>query len=105
MKKIILACLLVLFSGSFLFAQQTQSTRPAQEKTKTVKKDVAHAKTHAVKTANHQNQAAATANDSHTTATATHLKKDGTPDKRYKTQDRHIKKDGTPDKRFKENKQ
>ncbi|MBZ4191450.1 hypothetical protein [Niabella beijingensis] len=32
-----------------------------------------------------------------------HLKKDGTPDKRYK-QSQHLKKDGTPDKRFKENK-
>lgn len=32
-----------------------------------------------------------------------HLKKDGTPDKRYK-ENKHVKKDGTPDKRFKENK-
>jgi hypothetical protein len=31
------------------------------------------------------------------------LKKDGTPDKRYK-QNKKLKKDGTPDKRFKENK-
>ncbi|MGX9986723.1 hypothetical protein [Soonwooa purpurea] len=31
------------------------------------------------------------------------LKKDGTPDKRYK-QNQHLKKDGTPDKRYKENK-
>lgn len=31
------------------------------------------------------------------------LKKDGTPDKRYK-QNQHLKKDGTPDKRFKTNK-
>lgn len=31
-----------------------------------------------------------------------HLKKDGTPDKRYK-ENKHLKKDGTPDKRFKEN--
>jgi hypothetical protein len=34
---------------------------------------------------------------------AQHLKKDGTPDKRYK-ENKHLKKDGTPDKRFKENK-
>ncbi len=37
-----------------------------------------------------------------------HLKKDGTPDKRFKenktTTTVHLKKDGTPDKRFKENK-
>lgn len=31
------------------------------------------------------------------------LKKDGTPDKRYK-QNKRLKKDGTPDKRYKENK-
>lgn len=31
------------------------------------------------------------------------LKKDGTPDKRYK-ENQKLKKDGTPDKRFKENK-
>jgi len=31
------------------------------------------------------------------------LKKDGTPDKRYKA-NQNLKKDGTPDKRFKENK-
>lgn len=31
------------------------------------------------------------------------LKKDGTPDKRYKTS-QHLKKDGTPDKRYKANK-
>lgn len=31
------------------------------------------------------------------------LKKDGTPDKRYK-ENQNLKKDGTPDKRFKENK-
>lgn len=42
------------------------------------------------------------------TPPATHLKKDGTPDKRFKenkkTPPPHIKKDGTPDMRYKENK-
>jgi len=42
-------------------------------------------------------------------APAQHLKKDGTPDKRFKENKvapapKHLKKDGTPDKRFKENK-
>ena len=40
-------------------------------------------------------------------ATAQHLKKDGTPDKRFKENKAakgHLKKDGTPDKRFKANK-
>jgi hypothetical protein len=31
------------------------------------------------------------------------MKKDGTPDKRYK-ENQKLKKDGTPDKRYKENK-
>ena len=43
-----------------------------------------------------------------TPTTTTHLKKDGTPDKRYKENKtpppQHIKKDGTPDMRYKENK-
>ena len=41
------------------------------------------------------------------TTPTTHLKKDGTPDKRFKenkTPPPHIKKDGTPDMRYKENK-
>lgn len=36
-------------------------------------------------------------------STAAPVKKDGTPDKRYK-QNKNLKKDGTPDKRYKENK-
>ncbi len=54
---------------------------------------------------------AQTAAPSKTTTTTTHVKKDGTPDKRYKenkskktTEKKHLKKDGTLDKRFKENK-
>jgi hypothetical protein len=43
-----------------------------------------------------------------TSTTTTHLKKDGTPDKRYKENKtpppQHLKKDGTPDMRYKENK-
>ena len=46
------------------------------------------------------------------TSTTTHMKKDGTPDKRYsenkgstaKPATTHTKKDGTPDMRYKENK-
>lgn len=37
------------------------------------------------------------------TSTSVKLKKDGTPDKRYKENQR-LKKDGTPDKRYKDNK-
>jgi hypothetical protein len=41
------------------------------------------------------------------TTPTTHLKKDGTPDKRFKENKKvppHIKKDGSPDMRYKENK-
>ncbi|MBN9352287.1 MAG: hypothetical protein J0H55_16525 [Chitinophagaceae bacterium] len=38
-----------------------------------------------------------------TASTTPHMKKDGTPDKRFKA-NKHLKKNGTPDKRFKENK-
>jgi hypothetical protein len=37
------------------------------------------------------------------TTTKDKVKKDGTPDKRYK-ENKNLKKDGTPDKRYKENK-
>jgi hypothetical protein len=43
-----------------------------------------------------------------TTPATTHLKKDGTPDKRFKENKtpppQHLKKDGTPDMRYKDNK-
>ncbi|MFT4062039.1 MAG: hypothetical protein QM642_06750 [Edaphocola sp.] len=38
-----------------------------------------------------------------TKTTVSHVKKDGTPDKRFKD-NKKLKKDGTPDKRFKANK-
>ena len=38
-----------------------------------------------------------------TTYSSQKLKKDGTPDRRYKA-NKKLKKDGTPDKRYKENK-
>ena len=34
---------------------------------------------------------------------ATHLKKDGTPDKRFKENKKHLTKGGKPDKRYKAN--
>ena len=67
----------------FATAQQTAPATPAaphQMTTKTVKAP-------AVKTA----------------TPAAKMKKDGTPDKRYK-ENKHLKKDGTPDKRYKANK-
>lgn len=46
---------------------------------------------------------AKTAKPATTAPTAVKMKKDGTPDKRYKDS-QHLKKDGTPDKRYKANK-
>lgn len=46
---------------------------------------------------------AATAPKAEASPSAAKMKKDGTPDKRYK-ENKKLKKDGTPDKRYKENK-
>ena len=105
MKKIILTCFIMLFAGSYIFAQQTQPAQPAQEKTKTAKKDVAHVKTHAVKTANHPKQTTAAVKESSTTATAAPLKKEPAPDKRHKKHNRYPKKDGGANKSSTKNKQ
>ena len=83
MKKLLLALLVFTFTT---VASYAQTTKPAQEKQKTHKKQPTAA------------PAAATAQPA-----AEHSKKDGTPDKRYK-ENKHMKKDGTADKRFKENK-
>jgi hypothetical protein len=82
MKKILLIASLLIASAGFGFAQTT----PAATGTKKV-------------------------DSSKTKASgAVHLKKDGTPDMRYKENKQppvppvHLKKDSTPDKRYKENK-
>ena len=67
-----------------LIFASAQTTAPANPKKAVEVKKVAKEKTAAA------------------TASGVKLKKDGTPDKRYKTA-QHLKKDGTPDKRFKEN--
>ena len=66
--------------------KKKESTAPAKAETKTAAKPAAEKKTN---------------------ANGTVLKKDGTPDKRYKDAPKStgpMKKDGTPDKRYKENK-
>ncbi len=81
MKKISLIASLLLVFTCFSFAQTTPAAATKKPATTTT---------------------AAT-----TPATTTHLKKDGTPDKRFKenkTPPAHLKKDGTPDMRYKENK-
>lgn len=92
MKKILLALLAFTLSSGAMFAQ---SAKPAQDKAKTTKK-------HAASTA--RQQPAATAEAAPAATPAKNVKKDGTPDKRFK-ENKHTKKDGTPDKRFKENKE
>ena len=78
MKKLFIAILTFI---SFNLAADAQTATPAQTKP---------AATQATK-------------KTATTASTAHVKKDGTPDKRYK-ENKHVKKDGTPDKRYKENK-
>ena len=90
MKKLLLSLTLVagLFTASF--AQTTPATP--------VKKEAKATKPAAASTAPAK------------TATTAPVKKDGTPDMRYKANKEtavpvtHAKKDGTPDKRYKENK-
>ena len=104
MKKLILASAMMLGFISFSFAQApaAKDAKPAKEK-KEAKKPAAKsdAKTVAPATQAKPVAKAPAATDKNGTV----LKKDGTPDKRYKeNKTTHVKKDGTPDKRFKENK-
>jgi hypothetical protein len=91
MKRLILAIAVVICSIGASYAQTT-AAKPAQQKTKVAKK-----------TADKTVKDTKTATTAAPAASAQPLKKDGTPDKRYK-ENKHVKKDGTADKRFKENK-
>lgn len=90
MKKLFSALSLVLAFG-FAIAQQETPARatkmpPAKvQKIETAKKEAATKPAMAMKPAN---------------SSAVKMKKDGTPDRRYK-ENQHLKKDGTPDKRYK----
>jgi hypothetical protein len=94
MKKLLIAIL--LFAGSFSFANaQTKQKTEHKKATATTAVTTPPAKTTG-KTVD---------------KTSTHLKKDGTADKRYKENKTTakatagpLKKDGTPDKRYKANK-
>ena len=110
MKKIILIATIMIGCISFSIAQQP-TTKPAKTATAKPATTTATAKP-ATTTVTAKPATAATAKPA-TAATAkpvsangTVLKKDGTPDKRYKTAEptEHLKKDGTPDKRYSENK-
>ncbi|NUY82218.1 hypothetical protein HUK80_15040 [Flavobacterium sp. MAH-1] len=89
MKKLLFSLLVAM---AFTFASQAQTTT---QKTKVEKKGA---------TTKVEKKTTVTTKDGKTvTSQGVVLKKDGTPDKRYK-QKVHVKKDGTPDKRYKENK-
>lgn len=98
MKKFIIAVL--LFAGTFSFANAQTVQKKEVKKTTTT----THMK--AVKPAT-KDAKVVTMKESKTT---THVKKDGTADKRFKENKTvvktvgPVKKDGTPDKRFKANK-
>lgn len=88
MKKLISAMSLLIGLG----LANAQQTRPVNQQTKVVKVE-RHQKTVPAK-----NEQTVTK-----TTTTVKMKKDGTPDKRYKA-NQHLKKDGTPDKRYKTSK-
>lgn len=111
MKKILIACSMLLGISLATSAQtQTPSTTAPVKKHVATKQTIAATETAKQKT--QHTTAAVKQTEKKTTAatnqvkTASPLKKDGTPDKRYKENKQlvHAKKDGTPDKRFRENK-
>lgn len=92
MRKLILAAVALL--GFSLSGQAQEMTKAVQGTEKAAQEVKKGAKKEAKKAA-----------DKATSEAKVVLKKDGTPDKRYKqAKDVVLKKDGTPDKRYKENK-
>jgi len=81
MRKIFLTVLAVLGFALTASAQEVTKKTVKKTETKIVKKDDGNG----------------------AKKTTVVLKKDGTPDKRYKKTTTVLKKDGTPDKRYKEN--
>lgn len=110
MKKIFF--LILLFMGSFGFAMaqsKTKAKAPKKAETavvtsgsqSTTGKKVTKARAH------HEKKVAQKKTVAIAPGSTTHLKANGTPDKRFKENKvttTHLKKNGTPDKRFKENK-
>jgi len=108
MKKLFLAAVMMTAFASFSFAQTKPAATDKAASKKEVKKTATAAPvaaTTATTTAKPAAKPAAAAKP--TASKEVVLKKDGTPDKRYKTAPKAAgptKKDGTPDKRYKENK-
>lgn len=115
MKKFLLSAIALVGFASLSIAQTAAKAKTdapaAKPKMTVVKKDAAPAAPAKVATLPAAKPAAPAAKPA-TTTTAGPVKKDGTPDKRFKanktapaaTPAGPVKKDGTPDKRFKANK-
>ena len=105
MKKLFLAAVMMIGFAGISFAQ---TAKPADTKAKKPVATSAAKSTVAVTPATKPAAKAAPATATkHVASKDVVLKKDGTPDKRYKAAPKTTgptKKDGTPDKRFKENK-
>lgn len=98
MKKLILALVMITGVTSVSMAQTTKPAAAKPAAAATTAKPAAAATTA---------KPAATSTAAKTTANGVVLKKDGTPDKRYKNAPAAsgpLKKDGTPDMRYKKNK-
>ncbi len=91
MKKVFSALMGILLMGSVAFGQ---STKPAEKKMTPPK---------ATATKNVSAKAATPGDVATPAPTGARMKKDGTPDMRYKENQR-LKKDGAPDMRYKANK-
>lgn len=120
MKKLLIAAIALMGFSAASFAQTPPAAKKAEPaKMQIVKKadQKADAKVVAMTKPTEQKAkkaaaSTATAATAHTSATAAQVKKDGTPDMRYKQNKdaakaapaAHLKKDGTKDMRYKENK-
>ena len=109
MKKVLFAIAIASLSLVQVNAQQTDKAAPATKKTTSEKQatpaKATPAKDKATATPAKDKATAAPTKDKATATPAANsgdvkLKKDGTPDKRFK-ENKHLKKDGTPDKRYK----
>ena len=95
MKKLFIAFSFVLCLG-FASAQQATPITTTSKNLTTTPKEIAKP----ASPANITKPAAKKVDTKAKTKSAVKMKKDGTPDKRYKANKR-LKKDGTPDKRYK----
>ena len=110
MKKILVLFTVIAFAMNVALAQEATKARPNKEAKKEVKAEKRPAKSAKIDKVKNEEQPQSA--DDGAKATATPVKKDGTPDMRYKENKEGAKpvegpkkKDGTPDKRYKENKE